>query len=81
MSVIEDSISLAFDSNINDVFITGDLNLDTIKTASNQNNSDICQQLTIGQIILEPTHYTANSSSIIYLVFTSNKIVFFSAGR
>ena len=28
---IKDSIGLAFDSNINDVFITGDFNLDTLK--------------------------------------------------
>lgn len=73
LSVIEDSISLAFDSNINEVFITGDLNLDTLKNASNQKISDICQQFSLDQIIVEPTHFTENSSSIIDLVFTSNK--------
>ena len=31
LSSIEDSIGLAFDSNINDVFTTGDINLDTLK--------------------------------------------------
>ena len=31
LSAIEDLIGLAFDSNINDVFFTGDFNLDTLK--------------------------------------------------
>ena len=52
MSSIEDSIGLAFDSNINDVFITGDFNLDTLKNTPNQK---------------------MHSSSIIDLIFTSNK--------
>ena len=73
LSSIEDSIGLAFDSNINDVFITGDFNLDTLKNTSNQNISAICQQFGVTQMIVEPTHFTEHSSSIIDLILTSNK--------
>ena len=73
MSSIEDSIGLAFDCNINDVFITGDFNLDTLKNTSNQKNSAICQTFSVTQMITEPTHFTEHSSSIIDLIFVSNK--------
>ena len=73
MSSIEDSIGLAFDSIINDVFITGDFNLDTRKTTSYQKISTICQQFGVTQMIVEPTHFTEHSSSIIDLIFASNK--------
>ena len=35
LSYIEDSINLALDCNIKDIFVTGDFNLDTLKHASN----------------------------------------------
>ena len=73
LSSIEDSIGLAFDSNINDVFIIGDFNLDTRKTTSNQKISTIRQQFSVTQMIVEPTHFTEHSSSIIDLIFASNK--------
>ena len=73
LSSIEDSIGLAFDSNINDVFITGDFNLDTRKTTSYQKISTICQQFSVTQMIVEPTHFTGHFSSIIDLIFASNK--------
>ena len=73
LSSIEDSIGLAFDSNINGVFITGDFNLDTLKNTSNQKISAICQQFGVTQMIVEPTHFTEHSSSIIDLIFMSNK--------
>ena len=47
LSSIEDSIGLSFDNNINDVFITGDFNLDTLKNTSNQTISAICQQFSV----------------------------------
>ena len=73
LSTIEDSISLAINSNINDVFITGDFNLDTTKTSTNQKINNICQYFNLHQVITEPTHFTEVSSSTIDLVFTSNK--------
>lgn len=72
-SAIEDSISLAFDTNIQDILITGDFNLDISKQASNKKISDICQHFNLKQLILEPTHYTETSSSVIDLFLISNK--------
>ena len=40
---------------------------------SNQKISAICQQFSVTQMIVEPTHFTEHSSSIIDLIFTSNK--------
>ena len=72
-SYIKDSINLALDCNINDIFVTGDFNLDTPKHASNQNLRDICQHFNFDQLIVEPTHFTESSSSIIDLILTSTK--------
>ena len=62
LSAIEDSIGLAFDTNISNILITGDFNLDIL-----------CQQFNFEQIINEPTHFTENSSSLIDLILTSNR--------
>ena len=71
-SLIEDSISLAFDTNIPDILITGDFNLDIQKDSSYRKVNDLCQQFSLQQLITDPTHYTETSSSIIDLIFTSN---------
>lgn len=73
LSSIEDSISLAFDTNIQNIFITGDFNLDTLKQTTNRKINDICQHFNLEQVINEPTHYTETSASIIDLFFTSQK--------
>ena len=80
LSLIEDSIGLAFDTNVNNIFITGDFNLDILKNSSNQKVRDICQHFSLKQLITEPTHYTESSSSTIDLVFTSNKTNILSSG-
>ena len=80
LSSIEDSISLAMDSNIKDVFITGDFNLDTQKAATNQKIINICQYFNLDQLIVEPTHFTENSSSILDLAFTTNKCNILASG-
>ena len=80
LSLIEDSIGLAFDTNVNNIFITGDFNLDILKNSSRQKVRDICQHFSVEQLITEPTHYTESSSSIIDLVFTSNKTNILSSG-
>ena len=72
LASIEDSISLAFDTNMQNILITGDFNLDTQKQVSNKKIIDICLQLNLKQLITEPTHYTETSSSIIDLLFASD---------
>ncbi|MEW8544644.1 MAG: endonuclease/exonuclease/phosphatase family protein, partial [Candidatus Thiodiazotropha sp.] len=73
LSSIEDSISLAFDSNIQNILITGDFNLDILKQPFDKKVFDLCQHFSLDQLINEPTHYTESSSSIIDLFLTSNK--------
>ena len=70
---IEDSIGLAKDTGINDILITGDFNLNTLCALQNRKVVSIAQTFGLEQCILEPTHFTEQSSSIIDLVFISNK--------
>ena len=72
LSSIEDSISLAYDTNIRNILITGDFNLDILKLTSNKKVSDLCQHYNLLQLINEPTHQTESSSSIIDLFLTSD---------
>ena len=55
-SLIEDSISLAFDTNIPDILITGDFNLDIQKDSSYRKVNDLCHQFSLQQLITDPTH-------------------------
>ena len=54
LSSIEDSISLAFDTNIQHILITGDFNLDILKQSSNKKVLDLCQHFSLDQLINEP---------------------------
>ena len=72
LTSIEDSISLAYDTNIQNILITGDFNLDVLKSSSNKKVFDLCQHFSLYQLINEPTLHTESSSSIIDLFFTSN---------
>jgi len=72
-SQIEDSINLAVNSGISDIIITGDFNLNTQASSSCTKVESLCQQNNIQQLISEPTHFTEHSSSIIDLMFVSNK--------
>ena len=72
LTSIENSISLAYDTNIQNILITGDFNLDVLKSSSNKKVFDLCKHFSLYQLINEPTHHTESSSSIIDLFFTSN---------
>ena len=72
ISTIEDSIGLAFDTNIKDILITGDFNFDTLKQVSNKKITDLCQHYNLKQLINEPTNFTETSSTIIDLFLTAN---------
>ena len=62
------------------MFITGDFNRNTLKATLIKKNCNICQYFNLDQLIVEPTHFTENTSSIIDLVFTSNKSNILSSG-
>lgn len=80
---IETSIGLAFDTGIKDIIITGDFNLDYLKTDTRRKITDICRQYNLQQIIDEPTHFTESSSSLIdiYLVNNPRRVVLSSVGE
>ena len=67
ISTIEDSIGLDFDTNIKNILITGDFNLDTLKQVSNK-IIDLCQHHNLEQLINEPTNFT-ETSSLLYISF------------
>ena len=60
LSTIEDSIGLAFETNISNILITGDFNLDFLKDNSSRKVRDLCQRFNLEQIINEPTDFTEN---------------------
>ena len=72
-SLIEDSIGLAMDSNISNIIISGDFNINQLNSTSFRKITSLCSQFNLFQLIEEPTHYTENSSSLIDLLFVSNK--------
>lgn len=72
-NLIEDSIGLAIDTNIPDIIITGDFNLNVNCYSSNRKITSITQQFNLEQLIDEPTHYTEHSNSLIDLILVSNK--------
>lgn len=71
--MMEDSIGLAFDTNISNILITGDFNLDVNKQVSYRKIRDLCQYFNLEQLITESTNFTETSSSTIDLFLTSNK--------
>ena len=77
---IENSIGLANDTNIHDILITGDFNLDIFKPNTWSKINNLCQYFGLEQLIKEPTHYTESSSSAIDLFLTSNSNNVFLTG-
>ncbi|MCG8049353.1 MAG: reverse transcriptase domain-containing protein [Candidatus Thiodiazotropha endolucinida] len=73
LSSIEDSISMAEDTGIAEIIVTGDFNLNTSNPSSSRKVNSICQQFCLHQTITEPTHFTEHSSSTLDLLFVSNK--------
>ena len=71
LSNIEDSIGLAADTGLTDIIITGDFNLDATTPNTLRKIESICSQFSMNQLIVEPTHYTERSSTIIDLFFVT----------
>ena len=71
-SSIEDSIFLAIDTGIKDVIITGDFNCNMFNPRTARKINSICEQLSLYQVIDDPTHFTENSSSL-DIILANNK--------
>ena len=72
LSDIENSIGLATDTGVEDIVVTGDLNLNMLNQHSWMKITDLCQTYNLTQLINDPANYTETSFSIIDLVFVSN---------
>ena len=73
LTSIENSIGLAYDTNIQNVLVTGDFIFDMLKDNSSSKVLNICQYFGLENLIKEPTHFTEHSSSLIDLFLTSDK--------
>ena len=80
---IENTIDLAFDTNIGNIIVTGDFNLNWLDSGSKRKISSVFGQYNLAQLIREPTHFTENSSSLIDLIFTKNEpfVIFSGVGE
>ena len=79
-SLIENSVSLAVDTGISDIVIMGDFNWNSLHNQSKRKIESICNQFNLVQCIEERTHFTENSSSIIDLLFVTNKDSILTSG-
>ena len=73
LSAIEVSISLALDTQNSNNIVTSDFNLCVQNQHTSNEISDICTQFSQYHTIIEPTHFTEHSSSLIDVVFTSDR--------
>ena len=80
-SSIEDPIGLAFDTNISNITITGDFNLDAFKQASYRKINDLCQHFSLEQIITQPNHHTENSITDLFLMSNNNRVLLSGVGE
>ena len=72
LSDIKNSIGFATNTGVEDIVVTGDLNLNMLNQHSQMKITDLCQTYNLTQLINDPTHYTETSFSIIDLVLVSN---------
>jgi hypothetical protein len=79
-SLIEDSINLAVDSGIPNIIITGDFNINMLNSTASRKLISLSQQLSLTQLISEPTHFTESSNSLIDIILTSNPLFIYTVG-
>ena len=72
-SLTENSLHLAVDTDISDIVVTGDLNLNVLNPLTSRKINSFCTQFSLYQTIHQPTHFTEHSSSLIDILIVSNK--------
>ena len=77
---IEQSIDLAYDTNIPHIIVAGDFNYNYLEPAGRHKILSIFNQYNLDQLISEPTHYTEKSSSLIDLLFINNQTIILYSG-
>lgn len=70
---IENSLYLAVDTDISDIIVTGDFNLNVLNPQMPRNLDSLCTQFSLYQSINQPTNFTEHSSSLIDILLVNNK--------
>ena len=70
---IENSLYLAVDTDISDIIVTGDFNLNVLNPQMSRKIDSLCTQFSLYQSINQPTHFTEHSSSLIDILLVNNK--------
>ena len=64
---------MAVDTDIADIIVTGDFNLNVLNARTSRKIECLCSQFSFYQSIDQPTHFTENSSSLIDIILVRNK--------
>ena len=70
-NLISESVDRAHNTNVADIIITGDFNINM--KPNNNKMAELIKQYNLKQLINEPTHYTENSASLIDLILVRNR--------
>ncbi|MCG7875097.1 MAG: endonuclease/exonuclease/phosphatase family protein, partial [Candidatus Thiodiazotropha endolucinida] len=70
-NLIRESVDRAYNTNIPDIIITGDFNIDMSQNNSNK-MTELMLEYNLTQLISEPTHFTESSSSLLDLILVRN---------
>ena len=68
---INESIDLAYSTDIRDIIVLGDFNMNMFN-ANNNKIKDLMQEYSMKQLIIEPTNFTIHSSTLIDLILVRN---------
>ena len=76
--LISESVDRAHNTNIPDIIITGDFNINM--NSNNNKIMELIKQYNLKQLINEPTNFTENSASLIDLILVRNKSNILTSG-
>ena len=68
----ENSVGLTYDTNISDILVAGNFNFDMLQSPSRRKIGTICQQYSLHSLMIESTHFTKSTSSLIDLFLKSD---------
>ena len=74
-SKIEKLISLAVDTGISDIIITGDFDLNVLNSQTKKKIDSFCTKFSLHQPLTDPSHFTEHSSSLINLILVGGAVV------
>ena len=78
-NVINESIDRAYNTNIQDIIITGDFNINMFHDRNNKMTA-LMQEFHMKQLINEPTNFTEHSATLIDLILVRNEASILTSG-